>query len=313
MSVTIRQLLAHELDEAEVLFRQAFSAFLKIPEKQLGDANFTRAKILSQPEGAIAAELDGKLVSVCFLQSWGSLAVIGPSIVRPTGWTGGAGMLTAKRCLEVAYDEWGCREVAALTFAQSTGHIEFMRRIDLWPRMMNAHMSRMVPPAPQGAALSLSMLDASARARCIAEARELSEQLHPGLSLEKEFHKVLGLGIGDVVLLGGGGKLEGFAVCQFGPGSEAEKRNCLVKFGMVRPGATAGSLFGQLVQAVESFVVARGLSRVSMGVNLVHQAAYRALAGRGYLPRQWHVSLHHRNAPAYQVPGDHLFVLDDWR
>jgi hypothetical protein len=313
MRPVIRTLRPEEHAQAELLYRQAFSAFLKVPDKSLGEANFTGSKLRGQPDGAVGAELNGELVAACFVQRWGSVAVLGPAMVRPTGWTGGAGMLTARRCMEIAFGTWGCDRGVSFTFSQSTQHLEFMRRLELWPRMLNATYRRTLPRGPRPPAQRLSRLDPESRAQAIAATGVLSALLHPGLSLEVEIRKVLDLGIGEVVLLQGSGGVHGFAVCHHGPGSEADRDTCHLKFGMVRPGPHAAILHRGLIDAVESHAAEQGLGRVTLGVNMVHRAAARALAARGYAATIWGIALHYQNAPVYKLPGDHLFVHDDWR
>ena len=47
---------------------------------------------------------------------------------------------------------------------------------------------------------------------------------------------VLAQGVGDVVMIDTRSKLDGFAVCMTGPGSEGGAKTCYVKFGMARGG-----------------------------------------------------------------------------
>src|SRR6516225_1790334 len=70
-----------------------------------------------------------------------------------------------------------------------------------------------------------------------AACREVTEALYEGLDLGAEIRTVAARGLGDTLLLwAGANRLAGFAVCHWGPASEAGEGCCFVKFGAVRPG-----------------------------------------------------------------------------
>jgi hypothetical protein len=118
------------------------------------------------------------------------------------------------------------------------------------------------------------------------------------------------LGLGDVVLLGGD-RLEGFAICHCGAGTEAGSGTCYVKFGAVRPGPTAGSSFEALLDACAALGAARGATRLLAGVNTARHDAYRRLLAHGFRIEMQGIAMHRPNEPGYNRPD--VYVLDDWR
>jgi hypothetical protein len=114
-----------------------------------------------------------------------------------------------------------------------------------------------------------------------------------------------------VLLWEGDSRVAGFAICHWGPASEAGEGCCFVKFGAVRPGAGAQDRFAALLDACAGLALAAGMPNVLAGVNLAREEAYRHMQGRGFRTQIQGVTMHRPNEPGYSRPG--LFILDDWR
>jgi len=312
MQAVIRPMREADIAPGTEIYRHAFRAFLNIPDKMVGDADYVGTRYRLNAEGSIAAEVNGQLVGTHFATRWGSLCVFGPSTVRPVGWTGGAGKLMLEHCVEVARS-WGCKSIAGFTFSHSTKHADLFQRINLWPRFLTALLSKAVRPTtarPPGMTL-YSQLSEGEREQALTACARLTDSIHEGLRLDEEIRSLQRQGIGDTVLLFDGSRLEGFAACHLGLGSEAGSHTVYVKFGMVRPEATAPALFERLLLAVEALGAERKLSRLSLGMNLAHIEAYQQLLRLGFLSLSQGVALHERNDALYKRPG--LHVIDDWR
>lgn len=118
--------------------------------------------------------------------------------------------------------------------------------------------------------------------------------------------------MGDTLLLWeGSGRLAGFAVCHWGPASEAGEGCLFIKFGAVRPGPKAIDRFAALLDAASALARSVGMPDVLAGVNLAREEAYRHMLTRGFRSRMQVVTMHRPNEPGYSRPG--VFVLDDWR
>ena len=106
-------------------------------------------------------------------------------------------------------------------------------------------------------------------------------------------------------------RLAGFAICHWGPASEAGAGCCFVKFGAVRPGPGAERRFTRLLDACGELATAAGMEKVLTGVNLAREEAYRQMAARGFRTEMPVITMHRPNEPGYSRPG--AYVLDDWR
>ena len=118
--------------------------------------------------------------------------------------------------------------------------------------------------------------------------------------------------LGDTLLLWeGSNRLASFAVCHWGPASEAGEGCLFIKFGAVRPGHKAVDRFAALLDAASALARSVGLPNVLAGVNLAREEAYRHMLARGFRSRMQVVTMHRPNEPGYSRPR--VFVLDDWR
>ena len=112
-------------------------------------------------------------------------------------------------------------------------------------------------------------------------------------------------------MLWGGDRLEAFAVCHSGEGTEAGANNCYVKFAAVRPGANAGKTFDRLLESCEAPAAEKTLERLECGVNLGCSGAYRRMLERGYHTNTLGVAMHRPDSAVWNRPD--VYVMDDRR
>jgi GNAT superfamily N-acetyltransferase len=305
-----------DVPEAQRLIRIAFGTFLGAPdpERFWSDLDYARGRFGAPHVAAFAAMHNREPVGCNFATRWGSVGFFGPVAIRPDLWNGGIGQqLVAAAC--DAFEAWGVSHAGLFTFADSAKHAWTYGKFGFYPRFLTAVMA-----APAGAAAAPAGrrwtrywgLPAGQRREAEAKARELTEQIYPGLDLGAEIRTVLARNLGNTVLLwDGDSRLAGFAVCHWGPESEAGEGNCYVKFGAVRPGEGAAERFAGLLDACGELAAAVRMPRILAGVNLAREEAYRMMAARGFRTLIQGVAMHRANEPGYSRPG--LFVLDDWR
>ena len=116
---------------------------------------------------------------------------------------------------------------------------------------------------------------------------------------------------GDTIIVPRPGTPAGFAVCHYGPGTEADRDTAYVKFGAVRSGDSAPEVFGRLLDACEHAASLRGMKRLAAGVNTGRRGAYGAMLNRGFHTIQQGVAMHRPDEPAYDRPD--AYAMDDWR
>jgi hypothetical protein len=174
-------------------------------------------------------------------------------------------------------------------------------------------MAKSVAPAvaSSGDVVTYSSLSPKRKAECLEEIRLISNDLYAGLDLSKEVLMLDQMRCGETVLLLAADRPVGFAVCHFGPGSEAENGACYVKFAAVLRGPDAAKNFHDLVQRVEHLMGTVNISKIVAGINTARQGAYEGLLALHFRPFTYGVIMLRPNRPAYDQPD--CFVIDDWR
>ncbi len=311
--VIIRPLTGRDLDEADRICRVAFGTFVGTPqpEQYFGDADITRTRWKADPAGALAAEVDGRLIGSNFAANWGSVGFFGPLSVLPEYWDQAVGQRLLDATMDL-FTSWDTRHTGLFTFSHSAKHVRLYQKYGFWPRFLTAIMSKPVTAEPGAAPVStLSAVPGQDVPAVLAAARELTGAVYPGLDVSVEINAVLAQRLGDTVLVDDGAGLQAVAVCHAGAGTEAGGGTCYIKFGAVRPGPDAARGFGRLLGACEQLAAERGASRLVAGANAGRDRAWRALAGQGFRPSMQGVAMHRHNDPGYHT-GD-SYVIDDWR
>ncbi|HEV7128547.1 MAG TPA: GNAT family N-acetyltransferase [Ktedonobacterales bacterium] len=321
--ISIRPLREADLAEAGRIVPLAFGTFLGHPppapeeaaeaSATTPDTDYVRTRWLADPSAAFVAELDGALVGSVFAVHWGSVGFFGPLTVHPNYWDQSIGQRLLRPVME-RFASWGVTHAGLFTFAQSPKHLHLYQRFDFWPRFLTAIMSKPVAATdPVSGWSRFSALPASEQEACLATCRALTGAIYPGLDVALDIRAVQMQHLGDTVLLwdDDGSQLVGFAVCHFGPGTEAGHGKCYVKFGAIHPGPNAPREFERLLRACETLAAAEGLISLEAGVNLGRHEAYRALLARGWRADFQGVAMHRPNEPGYHHPG--VYVIDDWR
>jgi N-acetylglutamate synthase-like GNAT family acetyltransferase len=313
MEIIVRGLRKEDLQTADHIMRVAFGTFIGVPDpSSFGEGmDHVKTRWLTDPNAAFGAESNGELVGSNFATRWGSFGFFGPVTVRPDLWDRGIAKLLLEPTMEL-FNKWGVSHVGLFTFAQSPKHIGLYQKFGFWPRFLTFLMSK----TTQGRATSerwskFSEVPHAEMGRCLDLCRSLTNSVYEGLDLEREIMAVRKQGLGDTVLLREGERVVGFAVCHCGPGTEAGRDTCYVKFGAVRSGTSAENLFDRLLGACEELATMKGMANVFAGVNSACHNAYRRMIARGFRAEFQGVLMLRPNEPAFDRPD--RYVLCDLR
>jgi len=281
------------------------------PERFFGDAALVRTRWQADPGAALAAELDGRLAGSNFAANWGSVGFFGPLTVAPEYWD----RAIAQRLLDATMDlfaAWQTRHAGLFTFAHSAKHVALYQKFGFYARFLTAIMSA---PAQRTHATTgwsrYGELSDPDKAAALRATRDVTETLYPGLDLSDEIRAVYDQALGETVLVHGVDGLAAFAVCHYGPRSEAGADACFIKFGAVRDTAAAEQDYLRLLDACEALAVTVGMPTILAGANLARREAYQHLVARGFRTAIQGVNMHRDNEPGYCRQG--LYVIDDWR
>jgi predicted N-acetyltransferase YhbS len=311
--VDIRPLAQADLPEAARIIRLAFGAFLGAPQPETfwADRDYAYGRFGAEHTASFGAEESGALVGSNFATRWGSVGFFGPLTIRPDLWDSGIGQrLVDAACGAIA--DWGVSHAGLFTFAESAKHVWTYGKSGFYPRYLTAIMAAPARASAEQRWRRYAELPPAQRPQAEAAARELTQQLYEGLDLGGEIRTVLARNLGDTVLLwDGDSRLAGFAVCHWGPASEAGADTLFVKFGAARSGPGAGDRFAALLDATGALAMSVGMGKVLAGVNAGRADAYGGMHRRGF--RAFHnvVTMHRPNEPGYSRPD--VYALDDWR
>lgn len=311
-TISVGPLGEDDLAAADAIMRLAFGTFLGLPEPSafMGDAGYVRTRWVADSTAAFGAWLDGELVGSNFATNWGSVGFFGPLTVHPAHWNRGIGSRLMEPVMEL-FARWGVSHAGLFTFAHSEKHVGLYQKFGFWPRFLTAIMAKPTAPATGGSLELYSAVPPDERRDCLDACRAVTGEVYHGFDLEREIRAVDEQGLGDTVLIVDGSEVVGLAVSHAGPETEAGSDTCYVKVGAVLPGPGADSRFTRLLDACEALAAARGLTRMSAGVNLGRHEAYRALLDRGYRTILQGVAMERANRSAYNREG--VYLIDDWR
>ncbi len=314
LKVTIRSLQQAELATAETIFRRSFGTFLGLPDpEQFGaDVDFVGSRWRADPTRVFAAECDGRLVGTNVASNWGNVGFFGPLTVSPEWWDQGIGQALMEPVME-QFAAWGTRQMGLFTFPQSPKHIHLYEKFGFFAQFLTLIMVKVAapPPSPVAHWSAYSALSARERAEAVTACRALADAVYDGLDLTREIEAVQAQQFGETVLLLNGSQVSGFAVCHCGEGTEAGKGVCHIKFGAVAPGTTAGLQFTHLLTACEAFANSCGMARVSAGVNLGCDEAYRHMRKNGFRTDFNGIAMQQPNEAGYHRSD--RYVISDWR
>ena len=249
----IAPLNEENLPEAERIFRVAFGTFLGAPEPEVfwADRDYVYGRHRAPHVAAFGATIEGKLVGSNFATKWGSVGFFGPITVRPDLQERGIAQALLAMTME-QFDAWETRHVGLFTFPQSAKHISLYQKHGFYARFLTAIMSAPVgrrPSMPAGWS-RFSNLNVAQQNEALLACQDIADTLYPGLDLTEEIRATQAQGLGDTVLLEGISGIAAFAVCHYGPRSEAGADACFIKFGAVRTGAAASTIiFGCSMRA----------------------------------------------------------------
>ena len=308
----VSKLEEKDLPEAAWIVRHAFGTFFGVPDLDTfwTDRDYVYGRQPAAHVASFGATLDGKLVGSNFATNGGSVGFFGPLSVHPGLQARGIAQALLARTME-QFETWDTRHVGLFTFAHSAKHVALYQKFGFYARFLTAIMSaKAVRPTADGWS-RFSALSPEQREEALRSCREVTESVYPGLDLSGEIEATQAQGLGDTVLLEGAGGIAAFAVCHYGPRSEAGADTCFIKFGAVRDGRTAEQDYLRLLDACEALAVAVGMPILLAGANMARVEAYRHLVARGFRTEIQGVNMHRQNDPGYCRPG--AFIIDDWR
>jgi predicted N-acetyltransferase YhbS len=306
--IDVRPMRQSEVDAAERVFRLAFGTRFRLadPSRFRGDGEMIRPRFAANPDAALVAEDDGKIVGGATAMDWGSIVVVGPVFVDPAYSGRGIARAIVGRMIELI-DSKRKPFTGLFTFPESATHLRLYESFGFASQLLTPVMSKEVTSS-EICGVRYSALSPNEREAALKRCSELTSEIFPGLDLTTEIRAVASMKLGDTVLLDASGT-RGFAVCHSGAGGEASSGNLFVKFAAVRRNAPDD--FSALLACCETLAAKTGATRISAGINVGRSEAYRLMRNLGYRAGLVGVAMLRPDSPGYNRPD--VYAIDDWR
>ena len=318
MAVTIRRMIAADHAAAKDVLDRAFNEE-SIALTGRGRLPFFGDALLPQraaadPDGALVAEEDGRIIGALGSSAWGALAWFGPVAVEPGRQGQGAGRSLIGTWTDLQRAR-GAELLGLETWAQSGGHLRLYSSLGFQPLWLSAALSRVLPPGPATfppGVSRFSLLSQRERAPVLDELSALAARLYAGLDWRGEVLSVEAAGAGETLLLEDTGGIAGLAVCQTGT-LTPHTDHLIISVLAVDPRpsrAVAEQGFLRLLDGVEALARTSGRTRVLARVCTRYTAAYSALQGRGFRDGGAMARLKQGRRLDYERAD--TYVLDSW-
>lgn len=268
-------------------------------------------RLAADPEGALVAEQDGRLVGALGSAWWGTVAWFGPVGVEPQRQRIGAGRALVGAWMDCQRGR-GVQLLGLETWAQSGGHLRLYGSLGFQPLWLSAGMSLTVPPGPHELPPGVQRFSALAprEQRVALDALAgVAGRVYLGMDWRREILAAASTGSGDALLLAGGEGIAGLAVCHTGTLVPHIDR-LLVSLLAVDPEAGGEAPFLRLLDGVEALARILGCKHVHARVCTRFTAAHAALRARGFRDDGAMARLKQGAHLEYERPD--LYLLDSW-
>lgn len=221
---------------------------------------------------------EGHMVAFNMVHRSGAEGWMGPLAVRPDRQGQGLGSLMVRTGIEWLRSQ-GATTIGLETMPRTVDNIGFYSRLGLVPAHLTVTLIHDVPRRPTiGGGEMLS--GAGARVdTCLAECRDLTQALAPGVDFTRELALTRELAIGDTTLVREGSTLVGFALWHSTPLAAGRPKDELRVLKLV---ARDSAAFDRILDALPAAASAERVGRVAIRCQTEFGAAYQRLVGRGY-------------------------------
>ncbi|HVX26137.1 MAG TPA: GNAT family N-acetyltransferase [Parafilimonas sp.] len=311
-AILIRRLEQKDLVQADHIMRLAFGTYLGSPEPAnfFGETDYICTRFKANPKYAFCAEVNNNIAGSVFVSNWGGVGFLGPLTVHPALWDKGV----AKKLMEPAvdcFDEWKTRIAGLFTFSASAKHVALYQKFGFWPQYLTAIMSKTVKEnTGTKDYLTFSELSKSGKENMLERCTELTDAVYDGLDVTSEITFVEEQHLGETILIENKSRLAAFAICHFGPHTEASTGSLYIKFG-VADADKGKNNFEKLLSACEAFASTKKLSKIVAGVNTARRRAYVQMLEHDFKTGTQGIIMQRPNKKGYNKKNN--FIIDDWR
>lgn len=316
---TIRPMRPKDAEEVSAVDAAAFGAWWKqLRGEAAGDQpRRTRANVLvrleKDPSGCFVAEERDRLVGLIFTTTWGSVGWFGPFAVLPAYQGRGIGRQLIAASMDYMALQ-GCRLIGLETMPERPGNITLYLRQGFACRFLTLALAKALE-RPASEPLPVSRWSAAApetQSRWLAELRQASDQIYPGLDYTKEIDAPVRHGLGEALVLTADDRAVGVSsvwLAGHRQGTGQDQGSVQVLF--LHPAHTSAESFRALLTATENAARAQGKVRLALPVNTGYPWAAEQLLRWGYRVERSMVRMVRQDMDDW-LPGGEIVELSRW-
>lgn len=290
MTTTIRRMTPEDVDAVRWIEAAAFGAWLadahgrdkKLPWR-------TRTNVLSlrekDPGGCFVAEQDGQLVGLIFSRTWGSVGWFGTFAVLPEFQGRGIGKRLIAASLDYLCQAPG-RVIGLETMPDSPDNLGLYLKQGFHARMLTLQLGKPLAPITRhrgGVQLPRwSGTDVRTRHRWLANLREATGRIRPGLDYSKEITSTARHRLGDTVFLIDNEQAVGASTVRLVDIREDHEEEAAAHPVFLHPAHTNEETFHTLLAASEILARANGKRDILVSINTRHTWALERALESGY-------------------------------
>ncbi len=310
---TIRTMRPPDLDRVRQIDAVAFGAWWQqqsgkteeLPPRRRANV---RALLERDPEGCFVAEIDGQIVGFIFARTWGRVGWMGTFAVLPQHQ--GQGLGQALIAAGLAYLRQDPARVIGLeTMPESANNLGLYLKQGFQLRFPTMLLGQALT-TPEGETVPLprwSRADAGTQERWLAQLREATGQIQPGLDYAKEIALHARYDSGETLVLQEDEKAIGMSLVSWMGNREGMGQDyASVKALALHPAHTDAARLYTLLDASEA--LARGLAKKTLivPVNAQHAWALTQLLQRGYRVERASARMVLEGTDTAFAPDDHV-------
>ena len=263
-----------------------------------------RYALLDAGEGAMVwRDEHGDVAAFNVAHQAGSEGWMGPLAVRPDRQGTGVGKTVVRTAADWLIDR-GITTLGLETMPRTPENIGFYARLGFAPGFLTVTLTNEIATRGHPAPVLLSKRAPAEKETTMTAARELLDELVPGIDFSREILLTSELGLGDTSLVEGADGLDAIAVWHSAPLADSRTRD---EVRVLKLAARSDAAFDATIAAVEAAAAKAGIRRIAIRCQSRYAEAFRRLVARGYRVRWTDLRMTYEGFPERHASTGVLF------
>ena len=263
-----------------------------------------RYALLDAGEGAMVwRDEHGDVAAFNVAHQAGSEGWMGPLAVRPDRQGTGVGKTVVRTAADWLIDR-GITTLGLETMPRTPENIGFYARLGFTPGFLTVTLTNEIATRGHPAPVLLSKRPPAEKETTMTAARELLDELVPGIDFSREILLTSELGLGDTSLVEGADGHDAIAVWHSAPLADSRTRD---EVRVLKLAARSDAAFDATIAAVEAAAAKAGIRRIAIRCQSRYAEAFRRLVARGYRVRWTDLRMTYEGFPERHASTGVLF------